>query len=142
MGALDEPCLDFGESRLYGRPVRPLVVRAALNTAVLALVALALVTVVGLGLGIVMGSRRGPIPVLIRGASLVCLSLPPLITSLLLVFAAARTGWLPAGGISSVEVAGSAWARLFDVLWHLPVPARALAAPVAAMFERLQAQAR
>ncbi|HXH24903.1 MAG TPA: ABC transporter permease, partial [Vicinamibacterales bacterium] len=37
--------------------------------------------------------------------------------------------------------AGSGWARLFDVLWHLPVPALALAVPVAAMFERLQAQA-
>ena len=30
-----------------------------------------------------------------------CLSLPPLLTSLLLVFIAARTGWLPLGGMTS-----------------------------------------
>src|SRR3954469_20144964 len=50
---------DFGDSFLYNRPVAPLVLRAAANTAWLAGVALVLATIAGFGLGIVTGSRRG-----------------------------------------------------------------------------------
>ena len=94
---------DFGDSFLYNRPVGGLIQRAAGNTAVLAVAALALATLLGIPLGIISGSRRGVAPALIRGASLVCLSIPPLLTSLLLVFVASRTGWLPAGGMTSVD---------------------------------------
>jgi len=91
----------------------------------------------------VSGSRRGgPLPAAIRAASLVCLSLPPLVTSLAFVFLAARTGWFPVGGMTSIDAAGSGWgAWLRDVAWHLPVPALALALPIAASLERLQSQA-
>jgi peptide/nickel transport system permease protein len=105
-------------------------------------VALALATLVGLCAGIVSGSgRSGLLATLVRGFSLACVSLPPLVTSLALVFLAARTGWLPAGGMSSpvVDLSWSSWA--VDVLWHLPVPSVALALPIAATFERLQSQA-
>src|SRR4051794_13450872 len=47
---------DFGESFLYNRPVGPLVIRAAGNTALLAFVALVLATALGIGFGIVTGS--------------------------------------------------------------------------------------
>lgn len=135
--------LDFGESFLYGRPVAPLVGRAALNTSVLAVVALALATLTGLGLGLLTGTRRGGLlPAAIRAASLAVVSMPPLVTSLLLVFLAARTGWLPAGGMSSVDALDPSWAAwAADLAWHLPLPALALALPIAATFERLQAQA-
>ena len=53
--------LDFGESFLYRRPVGPLVLQAAENTAVLAVAALIVATIAGIGLGIVTGSRRGVI---------------------------------------------------------------------------------
>ena len=73
---------------------------------------------------------------------LVCLSLPPLLTSLVLVFVAARTGWFPTGGMTSVSAVDVPWgAWMADVAWHLPMPALALALPIAATFERLQAQA-
>ena len=131
---------DFGDSFLYNRPVRGLVARAAANTAILAVVALAAATALGIPLGIVSGSRRGAAAALIRAASLVCLSLPPLLTSLLLVFLAATTRWFPAGGMTSnaLDLPWSAW--LADVAAHLPLPALALALPIAATFERLQAQ--
>lgn len=134
--------LDFGDSFLYNRPVGPLVLRAAGNTAVLALMALALATVAGIALGIVSGSRQGrAIATAVGGVSLVGVSLPPLITSLLLVFVAARTGWLPSGGMSSSTASDMGWtAWLLDVAWHLPLPSIALALPIAAMFERLQSQ--
>ena len=134
---------DFGNSFLYNRPVGPLVARAAANTAALGLVALVSATVIGIGLGIFTGSRRGGVvPAIIRAASLLCLSLPPLLTSLLLVFLAARTGWFPLGGMSSSSAATLTWTGwLADVARHLPLPVLALALPLAATFERLQAQA-
>lgn len=132
---------DFGDSFLYNRPVRGLIGRAAANTAALALVALVAATLLGIPLGIFTGSRRGAAAALVRGLSLVCLSVPPLLTSLLLVFIAATTRWFPAGGMTSagaLDIGWSAW--LADVALHLPLPALALALPIAATFERLQAQ--
>jgi peptide/nickel transport system permease protein len=133
--------LDFGESFLYNRPVAPLVVRAAGNTALLGVVSLLLATLVGLSLGVFTGARSGTLPMLVRSVSLVCVSLPPLVTSLALVFLAARTGWLPAGGMVSSTASDQTWsAWMLDVLRHLPLPVLALALPMAATFERLQSQ--
>jgi len=133
--------LDFGESFLYNRPVAPLVVRAAGNTALLGVVSLLLATLAGLSLGVFTGARSGTLPMLVRSVSLVCVSLPPLVTSLALVFLAARTGWLPAGGMVSSTASDQTWsAWMLDVLRHLPLPVLALALPMAATFERLQSQ--
>src|SRR5262245_49780515 len=132
---------DFGDSFLYNRPVGGLIRAAAINTAILAVAALAVATFIGIPLGIVTGSRSGPVPAAVRGVSLVCLSIPPLLTSLFLVFLAARTGWLPTGGMTSVDVDMSWSAWMLDVARHLPLPALALALPLAATFERLQSQA-
>jgi peptide/nickel transport system permease protein len=134
---------DFGRSYLYNQPVRGLVARAALNTAVLALAALVVATVLGVALGVASGrdghSRWREV---IRGASLLFVSVPPLVTSLLLVMIAARTGWFPVGGMSSTAAASMTWgAWLLDLGWHLLLPTLALALPIAAVFERLQSQA-
>ena len=84
--ALRAARFDFGDSFLYNRPVGGLIRRAAGNTAVLAVAALTIATLVGIPLGIVTGSRRGALAAGIRMVSLVCLSIPPLLTSLLLLF--------------------------------------------------------
>ena len=140
--ALRASRFDFGDSFLYNRPVGGLIRAAAINTAILAVAALAVATFIGIPLGIVTGSRSGAIPAAVRGVSLVCLSVPPLLTSLFFVFLASRTGWLPPGGMTSVDVVDVSWsAWLLDVLRHLPLPALALALPLAATFERLQSQA-
>jgi peptide/nickel transport system permease protein len=132
--------LDFGRSLQYDRPVRDLIPERAANTAILAVTAIVLATAVGLPLGVIAGSRRGGVmPGAIRAASLVLLSMPPLLTSLFLVFVAARTGWFPIAGMHSA--AGSAQSSLIDLLHHLVVPAAAVGLPLAAMLERLQAQA-
>ena len=131
---------DFGTSLLYDRPVRDLIPERAANTAILAVTALVFATLVGLPLGVVTGSRRGGVLThAIRAVSVVLLSMPPLLTSLFLVFVAARTGWLPIAGMrSAVPPPGGA---LVDLLRHLIVPAAAIGLPLAAMFERLQSQA-
>lgn len=134
--------LDFGESSLHKRPVAPLVGRAAANTAALGLVALLVATAVGISLGIFTGSRTsGVAAAVVRGVSIACVSLPPLLTSLLLVFLAARTGWLPLGGMTSAALVDQSWGAWFaDVAAHLPLPVLALALPAAATLERLQSR--
>ena len=134
---------DFGQSLLYTRPVRDLLGERAANTAILALSALVVSTLIGLPLGLYTGSRpRGRATRIVRGVSVVCLSMPPLIGSLGLVLLAARTGWLPVGGMSSSGADEMTWAaRVWDLLFHLPVPVLALALPLAAALERLQSQA-
>ena len=132
--------LDFGYSLQYDRPVRDLIPERAANTAILAVSALLVATVIGLPLGVVSGSSRGgAVPALVRGASIVLLSMPPLLTSLFLVFVAARTGWFPIGGMSSADLGGGS--TLVDLARHLVVPSAAIALPLAALLERLQAQA-
>jgi len=132
--------LDLGYSMQFNRPVRDLIPERAANTAILSVTALVLATMVGLPLGIITGSRRrGFLTGSIRTASLVLLSMPPLLTSLLLMSVAARTGWFPVAGMRSAGV--SEEGALLDLLHHLVMPAAALALPLAAMLERLQSQA-
>jgi peptide/nickel transport system permease protein len=129
---------DFGRSLAYDRPVADLVPERAANTALLAAAALLLSTAIGLPLGIFSGSRRGIGPSVVRTVSLALVSMPPLLTSLMLVFLAARTGWLPIGGMySAVPGVNSS----LDLVKHMIVPVLALALPIAATFERLQSQA-
>jgi peptide/nickel transport system permease protein len=135
---VDAVRLDFGRSLMYGSPVNSLVREGAINTAILAVTALLAATLIGLPLGIVSGSRRGALADAIRTASIVLLSLPPLLSSLVLLAVAASTGWLPVGDMRS---AGTTASPAIDVLRHLVVPATALALPIAAMFERMQSQA-
>jgi peptide/nickel transport system permease protein len=128
---------DFGRSLAYDRPVADLVPERAFNTALLALTALLVATLVGLPLGVITGTRQGVLTGAVRSGSIVLVSMPPLLTSLLLVFAAARTGWLPIGGMRSA----TGDRDVLDLARHMVVPVMALAFPIGAMFERLQAQA-
>lgn len=134
--------LDFGVSLVYHRPVMDLVRQRAANTAILALAALVLATLIGLPAGIITGSRRrGFVSSTIRGLSIVLLSLPSLITSLVFVLVAARTGWFPTGGMQSAGAwEGGMLAGLADLARHLPMPALAIALPLAATIERVQSQ--
>src|SRR5262249_58601581 len=123
------------------RPVPQLVAERAMNTAVLALSALFLATIVGLPLGVIAGSGRPRLAAAcVRVASIVALSAPPLLMSLILAWFAARTGWFPIGGVRDIDAGHLAFIdRVGDELWHLALPVLALALPLAATFERLQA---
>ena len=134
--------LDFGDSFLYNQPVGPLVVRAAGNTAALAIAALTLSTVLGISVGIFTGSRQTSwLSTLVRGISIFVISVPPLLMSLILIFVAARTRWLPTTGMLSPGVVDPSWPTwVADVAWHLILPVLALGLPIAAAFERLQSQ--
>ena len=135
--------LDFGESLLYTRPVSDLLGERARNTAILASSALLLATIVGIPLGIYSGTRpRRLVGRAIRAFSILLLSTPPLLASLALVMVAARTGWLPVGGMLSAGAGEAGWEFwLLDLVRHLSLPALALALPMGATLERLQSQA-
>jgi peptide/nickel transport system permease protein len=134
--------LDFGQSFLYGRPVGALLRDRAINTAMLATIALLFATAIGIPLGIYSGTNHGIGRATVRVLSVIGLSVPPLIGSLALVFLAARTGWLPVGGMTSSAGVEMTWAQwLADLARHLPLPALALAIPMAATLERLQSEA-
>ncbi len=133
--------LDFGRSLLYSRPVSELLVERALNTSILAAAALTLATLVGLPMGIYTGTRRkGIVAQLVRGISVLLLSVPPLVGSLALVLVAARTGWFPVGGMTSLAAAPGWLPWMADVAAHLTVPVLALGLPLAATLERVQSE--
>jgi len=136
------PSINKRTSLLYSRPVSAIVGERAVNTAVLAAIALIVATMVGVPLGIYSGTSTGPGRSIVRTLSIIGLSVPPLVGSLALVFVAARTGWFPVGGMtSSASGALSATEWLADLARHLPLPALALAIPLAASLERLQSEA-
>ena len=133
--------LDFGDSVRFHRPVAELLAERLGNTLALGMAALALALAIGLPAGVLTGRGRPTVASrAISGASLLLVSMPPLVTALLLLLAAARTGWLPAGGLEIATGAGpGAW--LGTAFRYLPLPAFALALPIAAGLERLQSQA-
>jgi len=115
---------DLGQSSLHRRPVTSLLRDRAPNTALLAAVALALATLIGVPLGILTGSKpRSVLAAIVTPISLALVSCPPIVGALGLLLLALTTGWISAAP------------------GHLAVPALALALPIAAMLERLQSQA-
>jgi peptide/nickel transport system permease protein len=133
---------DLGTSLYYNSPVAPIVGERARNTALLATTAFLVALALGIPPAFVTATRPGSLAArAVRATSLLLLSLPSFVSSLGLVLIAARTGWLPAGGLASSTVGTTFAERALDVAWHLPLPVLALALPMAATFERLQAQA-
>lgn len=133
--------LDLGESYRYQRPVGALLRERAGDSVVLGATALVLATIVGLPLGVLAGARPGRIATIVRAASVIALSVPPLISALALAFLAARTGWFPVGGLPALDQAATWTDATVTFAWHLTLPALALALPFAATLEQLQAQA-
>jgi peptide/nickel transport system permease protein len=130
--------LDFGESSRFRRPVTTLLRERAGNTMLLGCAAILL----ALGLGIPAGVLTGSGPnrwwsAALRGGALLLVSTPPLVTALVLLLMAARTGWLPTGGMGYASGPNG----ITETLRYLLLPTFALALPVAGALERLQSTA-
>ena len=133
--------LDLGESVRFHRPVTTLLAERAGHTILLGCAAMLLAIVAGIPAGIRTASApRHWTSRAIRAASLLIVSTPPLVTSLVLLLIAARSGWLPSGGFSAPAGEGG-WGSMQTMLALLPLPALALALPIAATVERLQSVA-
>lgn len=82
---------------------------------------------------------RGLIPPVVRASSSAVASMPPLLASRLLLVVAYRAGWLPAS-VPAPEAPDPSWAAWLAALAvQLSVALFALALPMAAAVERLQA---
>ena len=133
--------LDLGDSVRFQRPVLDLLLERVGYTLILGMSALIVALGIGLPAGVLTGQRRGDL--LSRGiaaVSLLLLSTPPLVTALLCLLLASRTGWFPTGGLGAGQGTG-VLAAVETAVRYLPLPAFALALPIAASLERLQSQA-
>jgi peptide/nickel transport system permease protein len=120
---------EFGYSLLYHQSVGSLIWPRAKNTLLLTGLATLFAWVVALPWGILEALYRGGWVDRAGGIlTAFLLSIPDILLGLLLLLFAAKTGWFPTGGMTSVTSAGSIRsAGLWDVFLHLVLPVLALA---------------
>jgi peptide/nickel transport system permease protein len=125
---------DWGRSLQLKRAVLPLVLDRFGNTAILALAALTLASLFGLAAGILAAHLRYTwADRLVTLAALLGFSIPVFWLALLLQLTLGlRLSWFPISGMYSVGDAS-----LRSLLWHLILPATALAAGPAAIIARM-----
>lgn len=122
--------MNFGQSALNGLPVTTLVQQNAGITAFLVIYTFLLTLVIGVSLGCLAAvRRRGLLDRLIVGSSVFGASMPAFVTAVLLLYLfAVRLAWFPAFG---------AGVGFVDRLWHLTLPAAALALTISAWLLKL-----
>ena len=133
---------DFGESFSRHQPVFAVLREGVANTLVLA-VAAALVTwglAIPLGVWAAVRQHTWVDRVLSFGA-FVWLSVPEVLSGLLLLLLAARTGWFPVGGMHSLDWDQMDLAdKVVDLLHHLALPAIVVGlVPLAARMRQMRA---
>jgi peptide/nickel transport system permease protein len=118
---------DFGYSMAYAGPVAPLVRGRLSATLLLAATATFVAWLLAIPLGIWNATRRGWQDALVGAAMAFLLIVPDLLLAIVLLLWAVETGWFPAGGMVSPDVASlPAWSRFIDLLHHLCLPATVL----------------
>ena len=116
---------DFGESFSRHQPVFTVLREGLGNTLLLACAAAVVTWCLAIPLGVLAAVRQFTwVDKSLSVLAFMWLSIPEVLSGLLLLFLAARTGWLPVGGMHSLDyddldLAGKVW----DVLRHLTLPA-------------------
>jgi peptide/nickel transport system permease protein len=130
---------DFGQSFAYRLPVSKLVLERLLNTLLLTSAAYLIAWLVAVPVGTVAAMRRGTwLDRTSSALAVLGLSVPQVLLALLVLYACASTGALPAGGIRTAADYDllSPWGKLVDVLRHLIAPAAVLSVIVLATVAR------
>lgn len=119
---------ELGYSFAYNQPVAPLLWARARNTLLLTLTATLLAWLVALPLGIWSAERMGGWPDrTLSLATAALLAIPELVLALGFLILAARSGWLPTGGMVSVNFDGLSFIeKLGDLAKHMTLPVGAL----------------
>ncbi|KXF77905.1 ABC transporter permease [Paramesorhizobium deserti] len=132
---------NFGTSYIYHLPAFGLVMSKLPATLELASIAMLVAAPVGTVLGLLAGRRNGTLlDRTILKTSVFALSIPSFWLSMMLILLGAiLTGWFPSGGRgSTASLLGQEWSFLtWNGLWHLTLPALALAIPNIALIARL-----
>jgi peptide/nickel transport system permease protein len=121
---------DLGISLAYNSPVGPLLLVRARNTLLLTTVATLFAWLMAFPIGVWSAVKKGKtVDRLIGAATSSLLAIPDLLLFLALLLLAVRTGWFPAGGMTSQGMGdASSWSRAKDIAAHLLLPAFGLAA--------------
>jgi peptide/nickel transport system permease protein len=133
---------DFGESFSRHQPVFAVLREGVVNTLVLAVAA----AVVTWGLAIPLGvwaavKQHSWVDRVLSFGAFVWLSVPEVLSGLLLLLFAARTGWFPVGGMHSLDRDQMDFGgKAFDLLHHLALPAIVVGLiPLAARMRQMRA---
>jgi peptide/nickel transport system permease protein len=134
--------LDFGESFSRHQPVFAVLREGLLNTLLLAMAGALVTWGLAIPLGAWAAARQGT--AVDRTLSLVAfigLSVPEVLSGLLLLMLAANTGWFPVGGMRSLDWETLPFAgRVLDVLRHLLLPALVVGlVPLASRMRQMRA---
>ncbi|HVP15162.1 MAG TPA: ABC transporter permease [Terriglobales bacterium] len=134
--------LDFGESFSLHRPVFAVLRGALLNTLLLALAGALVTWGLAIPLGAWAAARHDtPVDRALSFVAFLGLSVPEVLSGLLLLMLAARTGWFPAGGMRSIDwdLLGPG-AKALDLLRHLVLPALVVGlVPLASRMRQMRA---
>ncbi|MBZ7927615.1 ABC transporter permease (plasmid) [Ensifer adhaerens] len=132
---------NFGTSYIYHQPAFTLVMSKLPATLELASIAMLIAAPLGTGLGLLAGRRSGTLfDRTLLNVSVSALSIPSFWLAMMLILVGAiLTGWFPSGGRgATVRILGEDWSWLTaNGLWHLVLPALALAIPNIALIARL-----
>jgi len=115
---------DFGESFSRHQPVFQVISQGLGNTLLLASAAAVITWGLALPLGIWAAVRQYSwVDKTLSLLAFIWLSVPEILSGLLLLMLAARTGWFPVGGMRSIDYDElSAVGKAGDLLWHLALP--------------------
>jgi peptide/nickel transport system permease protein len=124
---------DLGRSLIMERPIAPILSEALVNSAILAGVAFVVVTIVGIGLGVVAAIRAGgPVDHGVSLFTFLGVSVPEFFWGIVLILIFARwLAWLPSGGLAEP---GSG---LGGDVAHIVLPAATLAFALIAHVSRM-----
>jgi peptide/nickel transport system permease protein len=116
---------DFGESFARHQPVFTVLREGLVNTLILALAAMVVTWGLAIPLGVWSAVRQYSwLDKSLAVFGVIGLSIPEVLSGLLLLMVAARTGWLPVGGMHSIDYDElDAIGKAIDLLKHLALPA-------------------
>ena len=115
---------DLGFSIAYNSPVAPLLWSRALNTLLLATIAMLLTWLIGVPLGVWSAARRGQwLDRVIETGNSLLISIPEIVIAIGLLALAVRWRTVPVGGMMSMgHEELSTWGKIQDLLRHLLLP--------------------
>jgi len=134
--------LDFGESFAYRQPVFSVIIPRLGNTLLLSLAAAVVAWGLAIPLGIISAVRQYSwIDKTSSFISFFGLSIPEIFFGLLMMYLAAKTGWLPVGGMHSLDYDDLSWGgKMLDLGRHLFLPALVLGTvPLAGRMRQMRA---
>ncbi|WP_034914597.1 ABC transporter permease [Erwinia sp. 9145] len=130
---------DLGYSYRQNMPVAAVIFAHLPATLILMLASIALAVIIGMSAGVLSALRVNSIwDTLISLLAVLCFAAPGFwLGIMMIIFFSVKLGWFPVGGMETIGVSLSPWAKAVDLLHHLVLPAVALGLFYAATYARV-----